>query len=73
VHHAPSRGVYPRALVAPRKRGHGTRRINKTTGLRAFYTRYDPDGLKDAAVPDIVLKAVFRRAERDPAKMKRAG
>lgn len=47
-------------------------RINERRGQRVFYTRYGPNDLGDESVRNMVIKALFWAAQRDPNKMKRS-
>lgn len=46
-------------------------RVNKETGRRAFYTRYGPDSVGIPAVRDLVVRALFWAANRDPQTLKK--
>ena len=39
-------------------------RINRKTGQRTFYTRYGPASLKNDAVRDLVVRALFWAADK---------
>jgi len=42
-----------------------------TWDKRAFYTRYDPDDLKDPGVRDMVIRAIFWAAGEEAEEYRR--
>jgi type 1 glutamine amidotransferase len=46
-------------------------RINRQTGQRVFYTRYDPEDMKDVRVRDMVVRALIWAAGRDARDLRK--
>jgi hypothetical protein len=73
-HLEPAEDVVPLIEGAPKDRplmAQTWLRVNPETGQRVFYTRYDPDDLEDPGVRDMVIRAIFWAAGKDPDKYRR--
>lgn len=46
-------------------------RIVKQRGQRVFYTRYDPEDLKDEGIRDMVVRAIFWAGQRDQNELRK--
>jgi len=73
-HLEPAEDVVPLIEGAPKDRPLMPQtwlRVNGQTGQRAFYTRYDPEDLDDPGVRDMVIRAIFWAAGKEPGKYRR--
>lgn len=46
-------------------------RIVKDRGQRVFYTRYDPEDLKEEGIRDMVVRAIFWAGQRDEKELRK--